>query len=197
MCDGAAHLAIMIHHLTEKRRWGFGRGKNLLDGGAPFYQVYKTKDGKYMTVGAIEPQFYKALMKGLELTGIKQMNIPEWPAQKIQIAEKFASRTRAEWCQIFDGTDACCAPLLDYTEAKDHPHNIARSLMRQVADGRSYEPTPAPRLSRTPAVTKSRPRAKDGQNTREVLKEFGFSSIEIQQFEKEKAIGITKASSKL
>ena len=120
MVDGSAHLATMPRLATKGPSWGAARGTNLLDGGSPFYTTYETKDGGYMAVGALEPQFYAALLKGLELdesfVGGNRLDKKTWPKQAEVYTEKFKSKTRAEWEKIFDGTDACCTPVLTQKE---------------------------------------------------------------------------------
>ncbi len=148
MIDGAALLMAPFYSGRASGFWG-PRGTNLLDTGAPFYEVYETSDGGWMAVGAIEPQFYAALLAGLGLGDddlfAEQRDRSRWAAQKARLAAVFAGRTRAEWCAVFDGTDACVAPALDPVEAPAHPHHAARATF---IDG---QPAPAPRFSRTPA----------------------------------------------
>jgi len=173
MVDGAAYLSTFIYKFRNAGMWRDERGTNMLDGGAPFYDTYRTKDGHYMSVGAIEPQFYAALLKGLGLdasTMPQQMDQSSWPPTAAKFAEIFASRSRAEWCQVFDGTDACVAPVLGLGEADDHPHNQARTLLISDRKGKR-EPSPAPRLSRTPGEVRHPGRAL-GADTDEVLEEL-------------------------
>src|SRR5579864_3725379 len=148
MIDGAALMMAPFYSGRASGGWG-PRGTNLLDTAAPFYEVYETADGGWMAVGAIEPQFYASLLRGLGLGDdelfAEQRDRSRWPAQKARLAEVFASRTRAEWCAVFDGTDACVAPALDPVEAPSHPHHVARATF---IDG---QPAPAPRFSRTPS----------------------------------------------
>ena len=148
MIDGAALLMAPFYSGRASGFWG-PRGTNMLDTGAPFYDVYETSDGGWMAVGAIEPQFYAALLDGLGLRDdadfAEQRNRSLWAAQKTRLAEIFRTRTRDEWCTVFDGTDACVAPVLDPVEAPSHPHHVARGTF---IDG---QPAPAPRFSRTPA----------------------------------------------
>lgn len=184
MIDGAAYLSMMLFKLRSMGWWSDERGTNFLDTGAPFYDTYETKDGKYVSVGAIEPQFYAALLNGL---GLDPAAIPDqndrtrWPETSRRFAEIFASKTRNEWCAIFDGTDACVAPVLGLTEVAEHPHNRARELL--VSDANGYgEPATAPRLSRT-AGRVGGPIPQPGQHTREVLAEYGISETEIRELE--------------
>jgi len=179
MTDGAAHLASFLFKFRAVGHWSDDRGTNLLDGAAPFYDTYRTKDGKFIAVGAIEPQFYAALLKGLGLdpkTMPDQNDRKHWAETAKRFTELFATNTRAEWCAIFDGTDACVAPVLGLGEVGDHPHNRERGLLVEGEGG--LEPVPAPRLSRTPG-TGGRPRPKAGQHTRAVLAEAGLPAAEI------------------
>jgi alpha-methylacyl-CoA racemase len=174
MVDGAASLMTMIHAFHAHGIWGDERGSNMLDTGAPFYEVYETSDGKWMAVGGIESQFYASLLEGLGLTGDaslpSQMSRQEWPAMKERFTAIFKSKTRDEWTGIFDGTDACVAPVLSPWEAHEHPHNIARSTYIEV-DG-AVQPAPAPRFSRTPSAV-SKPPSPPGADTVSALVEWG------------------------
>jgi alpha-methylacyl-CoA racemase len=191
MVDGAAYLSTFIYKFRNAGFWRDERGTNLLDTAAPFYDTYRTKDGHYMSVGAIEPQFYAALLNGLGLDAgamPAQMDQSQWPAVKQRISDVFASKTRAEWCEIFDGTDACVAPVLGLGEAGDHPHNRARHLLIDGVEGKR-EPAPAPRLSRTPGDG-ARPLPRVGEHTRAVLGEYGFSGPEVESLLQSGAIGV-------
>jgi alpha-methylacyl-CoA racemase len=190
MVDGAAYLASFVYKFRNSGMWRDERGTNMLDSAAPFYDNYRTKDGQFMSVGAIEPQFYAALLKGLGLDAAgmpQQMDQSQWPATKQRFADLFAAKTRAEWCAIFDGTDACVAPILNMWEVADHPHTRARGVVLQDAQGKP-EPAPAPRLSRTPGDG-SRPLPQVGADTRTVLSEYGFDSAEISRLSDSGAIG--------
>ncbi len=181
MVDGAAHLASFIYKFRAAGLWKDERGTNMLDSGAPFYDTYTTKDGKYVSVGAIEPQFYAALLEGLDLdpaTMPHQLDQSQWPATARKFTEIFASRTRDEWSAVFDGTDACVAPVLGLGEAAQHPHNVARHTLLTGANGHA-EPAPAPRLSRTPGQAGTA-MPQPAQHTAEVLGEYGFSAAEIE-----------------
>ena len=146
--DGAASLTAMLHAFRNAGQWG-PTGTNVLDGGAPFYTVYKTSDGKWMSVGAIEPQFYAELLRLLDLTnelaGIDQNDQAEWPRVAQRFAEVFVTKTQAEWVKIFRGTDACVAEVVSPDDVLDHPHLAARGTYRPTSDG--MEPAPAPRIS--------------------------------------------------
>ena len=173
MVDGAASLMTMIHAFHAHGIWNDERGSNMLDTGAPFYEVYETSDGKWMAVGGIESQFYAALLDGLGLAAEPlphQMSREEWPAMKERFTAIFQSKTRDEWTAIFDGTDACVAPVLSPWEAHEHPHNVARSTFIQV-DG-AVQPAPAPRFSRTPSAVSKAP-SPPGADTVSGLVEWG------------------------
>ena len=178
--DGAALLTTMVHELAAVGLWRAERGANLLDGGAPFYDVYETADGQYLAVGALEPQFYAELLArlGLDEGGLPaQADRDRWPELRERLAAAFRARTRAEWCEVFDGSDACVAPVLSPSEAPRHPHNRARQAF--VAVGGALEPAPAPRFSRTPSAPPSAPPA-PGQHTDKVLAGWAaFSAEEI------------------
>lgn len=153
MCDGAASLMSLFCELTAIGRWKDGRESNLLDGGAHFYGTYRCKDGEFISVGSIEPQFYAELRR---LAGLKdavydgQMEAKNWPAMKAKMADVFMTKTRAEWCAIMEGTDVCFAPVLSLAEAPNHPHMAERKIFLDV-DG-VVQPAPAPRFSRTPSA---------------------------------------------
>jgi alpha-methylacyl-CoA racemase len=153
MVDGAALLSAFIHGLRHAGMWTDERGANVLDGGAPFYDVYETADGKWVSIGPIEPQFYAQLLAMLGLEGdpdfAGQMDRTRWPAAKARLEAIFRARTRAEWCALFDETDVCFAPVLAVGEAQADPHIIARGTF--VEAGGVIQPAPAPRFSRTPA----------------------------------------------
>ena len=176
MVDGAASLMTMIHAFHRHGLWNDDRGANMLDTGAPFYEVYETADGKWMAVGGIEAQFYAELLKGLGLEGDAsvphQMARDDWPAMKERFTEIFKSKTREEWTKIFDGTDACVAPVLSPWEAHLHPHNVARSTFVEVEG--AVQPAPAPRFSRTPSAISSPP-SPPGADTVSGLVEWGVS----------------------
>ena len=152
MVDGAAHLSTFLFKFLEFGFWNEEHGTNLLDSGAPFYDTYETSDGQYFAVGAIEPQFYAALLDGLGLAGEDlpaQMDRDGWPKVRDRFTAVFKSKTRDQWSAIFDGTDACATPVLRLGEVAKHPHNAARDTLIVASDGHT-EPAPAPRFSRTP-----------------------------------------------
>jgi alpha-methylacyl-CoA racemase len=190
MVDGAAYLASFVYKFRNSGMWRDERGTNMLDSAAPFYDNYRTKDGQFMSVGAIEPQFYAALLKGLELDpgGMpQQMDQSKWAETKARFAALFAAKTRDEWCAIFDGTDACVAPVLNLWEVADHPHTRARGVVFADANGKP-EPAPAPRLSRTPGDGR-RALPQVGEHTRAVLGEYGFDAAEISKLVEGGAVG--------
>jgi alpha-methylacyl-CoA racemase len=187
MVDGAALLMAFIHGFYSLGGWG-ERGTNLLDTGAHFYEAYETKDGKYVSIGSIEPQFYAELLKlsGLEGETLPaQMDRSQWPAMKERLAAIFKSRTRDEWCRIMEGSDVCFAPVLAMSEAPSHPHNASRKTFIEIAG--MTQPAPAPRFSRTPPEV-VRPPAHAGQHSAEVLGAWGFSEAEIRGLRESKAI---------
>lgn len=158
MTEGTALLATMIHGYLAMGRWSDKRGDNLLDGGAPFYDVYRTADGKYMAVGAIEPKFYADLLAGLGLDAAElpaQHDRTAWPMLKQRFADIFARHTRAEWEERFADRDACTTPVLSPAEAAIHPHARARAMFGEVEG--VMQPMPAPRFSRTPGRVSSPP----------------------------------------
>jgi alpha-methylacyl-CoA racemase len=168
---------------------GGARGTNLLDSGAPFYEVYETSDGKYVSIGSIEPQFYAELLR---LTGLDgdadfagQHNRANWPALKVRLAEVFKTKTRDEWDEIMLGTDVCYAPVLSLKEAPRHPHMAARGTFTEIAG--VTQPAPAPRFSRTPGEI-SRPASHPGQHTDEALVDWGFAADEVAKLRETGAV---------
>ncbi len=180
MFEGAAVLATSVWAQRAMGWWRDERGANLLDSGAHFYEVYETSDGRHMAVGAIEPQFYALVLKGLGLDATSlpaQMDRNSWPAMKQRFANAFRSRTRADWQAVFNGTDACVSPVLTPLEAAEHPHAQARGSFRKMR-GQPH-PGPAPRFSRsTGSVANEPPRL--GQHSDALLQTFGFSIAEVQ-----------------
>jgi alpha-methylacyl-CoA racemase len=190
MVDGAASLMAAIYGLRAAGRWSDQRGENILDTGAHYYNVYETRDGKYVAVGSIEPKFYAELLR---LTGLDREELPHqnersaWPALTERLAAIFRTKTREEWCRIMEGSEVCFAPVLSMQEAPAHPHNRARGTFIEV-DG-VVQPAPAPRFSRTPSAIQ-RPPAKPGEHTEEALRDWGFSAAEVEELRKSGAIGI-------
>jgi alpha-methylacyl-CoA racemase len=181
MIDGAATLMASTFAASQAGFWREERGTNFLDGGAHFYEVYETADGKYISLGAIEPQFYAALLDilGDEAEPFQtQWDMANWPALKESLAKIFRRKTRDEWDAVFEGVDVCYAPVLSIGEVRHHPHHQARGTF--VDDGDYWQPAPAPRFSRTPPELRG-PAAAIGAHTQEVLREFGFSDQEIAQ----------------
>jgi alpha-methylacyl-CoA racemase len=188
MVDGAAILMTMIHGLRAMDVWNLERGTNLLDTGAPFYETYECRDGKYISVGSLEPRFYDLLIKSTGLEGEKlpdQMDRAAWPALKDRMAQIFKSKTREEWCELMQGTDVCFAPVLNMTEAPEHPHLKHRGTFIKVAN--ITQPAPAPRFSRT-APEVSFPPPRPGQHTEEALLERGFTGEEIEELRARRAV---------
>jgi alpha-methylacyl-CoA racemase len=180
MTDGAALLGAMMYGLRGFGMWRDQRGSNMLDGGAPFYDTYACADGKFISVGAIEPQFYEQL---LALAGAgdpafkEQWSQRDWPGLKQRFAALFRTRTRDDWCALLEGTDACFAPVLDMAEAPRHPHNRARGTFTEV-DGVT-QPRPAPRFSRT-APGEVTPPSTPGQDSSAILEAWGFTTASIE-----------------
>jgi alpha-methylacyl-CoA racemase len=174
MVDGAALLTTQFHELLAAGLWREERGANLLDGGAPFYGVYQTADGRHLAVGALEPQFYAELLRRLGLDAgdlPDQLDREGWPLLRERLAALFRTRTREEWCELLAGTDACVAPVLGFGEAPAHPHNRARGTFVDV--GGVVQPAPAPRFSRTPCDPPS-PAARPGEHTDQALTDWGI-----------------------
>ncbi|MCD6306580.1 MAG: CoA transferase [Deltaproteobacteria bacterium] len=182
MVDGSANLSVMFYGMLAHGLMTLDIGTNVLDSGAPFYQTYETADGKYMAVGAIEARFYAELLKGLEIDPGSiphQMDKEKWPEIAERFAALFKTRTRDEWTRIFEGKDACVAPVLELNEVEHHPHNRERELIVTIED--VPQPAPAPRLSRTPGRA-GPAKGRRGANTREVLGGLGYPAEEIQKF---------------
>ena len=195
MVDGAAVLMSMF--------WSFksigmfdenARGTNLLDTGAHFYDVFECADGTYVSLGSIEPQFYAELMRLTGLEGdaefAQQMNKEMWPKLKDRLQQVFLGKTRAQWCELMEGTDVCFAPVLTMSEAALHPHNVERGTFIEVAGVR--QPAPAPRFSRTVPQVISAP-AHAGQHTREVLADWGIPADRIDELVSSKAVAAAVA----
>ncbi len=187
MTDGSALLATMIHSFVAMGIWG-ERGTNMLDTGAPFYDVYECADGEYISLGSIEPQFYAELLRitGLDQEDLpKQMDRSQWPAMKEKVAERIRGKTRDQWGELMEGTDVCFAPVLSPSEAFEHPHNVERGTFVEVAGIK--QPAPAPRFSRTPGAIDGPP-PHPGQHTDEVLASWGFRGDEIKNLREANAI---------
>ena len=177
MVDGAALLTAMVWGFRAMGRWGDDRGTNLLDTGAPFYDTYRCSDGLYVSVGALEPQFYAEFRRILDLQGPewdRQMDPRGWSAMKAELDRRFATRTRDEWVAAFAGHEVCFAPVLGFDEALAHPHNAMRGTFANM--GGVPQPAPAPRFSDAPPPT---PRMAGDRDDRAVLESLGFSAEEI------------------
>ena len=200
ICTQAAYVGSWIYKSRDMPIWTGIRGQNAFDGGYHIYETYETSDGRYVTVGALEPQFYAELVRRLEKFGFQ--DIPEqYPDDaeqaKKRMVEIFRSKTRQQWQEIFDGTDACVVPVVDLDEAPLHPHNSARSSFVQTASGH-YEPAPAPKLSRTPAKAQiSQKEPWIGENSIEILRQFGYNAADIDGLLKDRIVYQTPEPSKL
>jgi alpha-methylacyl-CoA racemase len=191
MVDGAAVLMSMIWSFRAAGFWRDERGVNMLDTGAHFYDTYETADGKYLAVGAIEPQFYAELRR---LAGVaddpdleSQMDFSAWPALKEKLAAIFRARTRDAWMEVFDGTDACVAPVLSMAEAPLHPHNASRGTFIEV-DG-VMQPAPAPRFSVSEAAAPRMATGDSGADTDAVLAGIGYGVERITELKQARVLG--------
>jgi alpha-methylacyl-CoA racemase len=188
MVDGAAILMTMIHGMRQTPLWIEERGVNMIDTGSHFYDTFETSDGKYVSIGSIEPQFYAELLEKTGLAGEdlpRQMERDQWPAMKERLEKVFRTKTRAEWCEVMEGSDVCFAPVLEMSEAPDHPHIRARSTFVELAG--KVQPAPAPRFSRT-APEIQRPPANPGQHTDEALADWGLERSEIAKLRESGAV---------
>jgi alpha-methylacyl-CoA racemase len=180
MVDGAAQLMWMFHGLEAMGVWDASqRGSNLLDGGAHFYDTYECADGEYIALGSIEPQFYAQLVElaGLSKTDFgDQNNREKWPGMKQKLAAVIREKSRAQWCELMEGTDVCFAPVMSFLEAPSHPANVARETYIEV-DG-LVQPAPAPRFSRTPSAVAHGVHGA-GEDTAATLRAMGFAEREI------------------
>ncbi len=188
MVDGSALLASLVRGALASGAWVEGRESNLLDGGAPFYRTYRTRGGGFVAVGALEPQFFGALLTGLgidlaEITD--QYDRSGWGSMTARFEAEFALRTRAEWVERFSGTDACVSPVLSFTEALADSHLLARQTFLEI-DG-IVHPAPAPRFSRTPAAIPSGP-VPAGSDTDRILDALGYSEAEIGMLRRQTAV---------
>ena len=188
MTDGSALLMAMFNSLHAEGRWTTTRGSNLLDSGAHFYDVYETSDGKYISIGSLEPQFYELLIKHAMLDPVHfkdQLDVTKWPDHKNKLETVFKRKTRDEWCEIMEGTDVCFAPVLDFLEAQNHPHNVARETYIDVNN--ITQPAPAPRFSRTPPEVSFGGHTK-GADTDFILSQLGLSPEKINDLRKSMVI---------
>ncbi len=181
MAEGAALLSTMFAGMRAAQRWSDARGDNILDSGAPWYDVYATADGGYMAVGAIEPRFYRTLLDRLGLADARlplQHDRAGWPQLREALERVFRTRSREEWTRLFAGSDACVTPVLSFAEAPLHPHAKARAGYVDV--GGIVQPAPAPRYSRTPGSVGDPPPAR-GQHGAQALADWGFTGADIAQ----------------
>lgn len=188
MVDGAAILMTMFHGMQSVGFWQEERGTNMLDTGAHFYDVYECKDGKFISIGSIEPQFYAELLEKAGLDGEAlghQMDRSRWLENKKPVEEAFKTRTRDEWCEIMEGSDVCFAPVLSIKEAPQHPHNKQRGTF--VEREGITQPAPAPRFSRSTAEIQGPP-PNAGSHTDAALADWGFETGELEELRDEKAI---------
>ncbi|MBW2677315.1 MAG: CoA transferase [Deltaproteobacteria bacterium] len=188
MVDGSAALMSIIYGLKAAGLWMDRCGINLLDSGAHFYDTYETADGKYISIGSIEPQFYALLLELAEIEDPEfenQLDFTRWPDLKIKLEALFKTKTRDAWCAIMEGTDICFAPVLSLDEAPEHPHNQARKTFVEMEG--VLQPAPAPRFSRTPPEIKTAPPV-PGQDTQRVLEDFGLTLDEIEDLKKSEVI---------
>jgi len=178
--DGCALMSTLLHGMRAQRLWSDRRQSNALDGGAHWYDCYQCADGEWVSVGALEPQFYQLLLQKCGITGEgleqAQFDVANWPRHKQRFVELFRTRTRAEWCALLEGTDVCFAPVLNFPDAQAHPHNRARQAYVEI-DGVT-QPAPAPRFSATPAEV-GRPAPAIGANNGELLEGIGYSAAEV------------------
>lgn len=186
--DSAALTTLIMRDMAAAGRWRDQTGENLLDSGADYYEVYECADGRYISVGALEPQFYAELMQKL---GVDPGELPDrfdrdaWPERKAKMAALFRTRPRDAWAALFEGSDACVAPVLSLAETPQHPHNASRGTFFER--GGAWEPAPAPRFSRTPPETPSLP-TQPGQDSRALLLEHGYSQGEAEALFEEGAV---------
>jgi len=188
MTDGSALLMTMIYTMQSSGVWKTSMGSNLLDGGSHFYDTYECKDGKFISIGSIEPQFYALLCQIADLDEEvfgKQMSRDSWPEQKEEITKIFLNKSRDEWCDLMEGTDVCFAPVLDMSEAPKHPHNIERKTFIDLEG--VTQPAPAPRFSRTEPEVVSSPSIV-GEHTNEVLSSIGLSDEDISSLKTSGAV---------
>ncbi|MGZ8738354.1 MAG: CaiB/BaiF CoA transferase family protein [Nocardioides sp.] len=176
--DGTAHLSAMTLSFLAGGNLRERRASNLLDGGAPYYDVYETSDGKHMSVGPLEPQFYELFVDllGIRSTAPDRHDVSTYPELRTIIADAFAARSQAEWVEVFEGSDACVAGIIPFTEAFTHPHLAARSTY--VEHGGVTQPAPAPRFSRTSTSLTTPPAAQAGADTREALTAWGVADVD-------------------
>jgi alpha-methylacyl-CoA racemase len=179
MVEGASLLAAMFSGFLAAKNWSEERGSNILDTGAPWYDVYETKDGKYVSIGSIESRFFEELVQRLKLKDLPgQHDRARWAQMRAMFEKTFKSKTRDEWCKVFEGSDACFAPVLSWSEARRDAHNVARKSFVELAG--VEQPAPAPRFSRTPGAVRRAPPER-GEGGAAALAEWGFDSDEMNK----------------
>ena len=181
MVDGASLLVTMLSGMLDAGSWREERGVNILDGGAPWYDSYETSDGKFVAIGAIEAKFFAELLQRLGIdpaTLSRQHDRAGWPAMRERFAAAFRSRSRDEWCAAFEGSDACFAPVLTFSESRRHPHVAARGGTVELAG--IAQPAPAPRFGRTPGGAR-RPPPERGEGGADALRDWGFDAAAIEE----------------
>ncbi len=190
MVDGAASMMTVFYGLMAAGMWRQERGANVIDAGAPFVHVYRTKDDKHVVISPLEGRFYQELLArtSVDIDPGEQMNVQHWAAHEQKLKALFLTKSRDEWCDLLEGTDTCFAPVLSLSEATAHPHNVARGTYVEV-DG-IVQPGPAPRFNRTPAKIQDAPR-EPGQGTESSLLAWGVSEQEIQQLVGEGVVGLS------
>jgi alpha-methylacyl-CoA racemase len=177
MVEGASLLAAMFAGFLKAGTWSEARGENILDTGAPWYDVYETKDGNYVSIGSIESRFFEELISRLGLKSVPaQHDRSRWPEMRAMFQKTFKSKTRDEWCKAFEGSDACFAPVLSWSEARRDAHNVSRKSFFELAG--VEQPSPAPRFSRTPGAVRRAPPER-GEDGAAALADWGFNSNEI------------------
>ncbi|HEY2358249.1 MAG TPA: CaiB/BaiF CoA-transferase family protein, partial [Phenylobacterium sp.] len=180
MVDGAALLMAVFYNMLAQGVWRDERGANIIDTGSHFYDTYETGDGKFISLGALEPQFYAEFRERVGLADDPafdaQMDPAAWPSQKATLTALFKTRTRDEWCALLENTDVCFAPVLSMAEAPRHAHNVHREVFVEV--GGALQPAPAPRYSATPTRAPA-PAARAGADTAELLAELGYDAEQI------------------
>jgi alpha-methylacyl-CoA racemase len=189
MTDGSAYVASWLFRSRELPIWNSdSRGENILDGCAHFYDTYETKDGKFMAVGALEPQFYAELLKGLNLTDEQVPHFSDFEKNKKVFTEIFKSKSQTEWCEIFDEIDACVTPVVDWKDAPNFEQNKARNVFKDLSTtNKEIIPNPAPKLSRTPGISAYNPNEKMDLTSmaKEILNEIGIDGEEIERLQDE------------
>jgi alpha-methylacyl-CoA racemase len=176
MVEGASLLAAMFSGFLQAGQFSEIRGDNVLDTGAPWYNVYETKDGKYVSIGSIEARFYEELLARLKLPDLGQHDRAHWPQMKALFEKTFRSKTRDQWVEVFEGSDACFAPVLSWSEARRDPHPVFRNSFFSLAG--VEQPSPAPRFSRTPGAVLRAPPER-GEGGEQALSDWGFNATEI------------------